>query len=449
MSDDKFYPDEFDIDEFSVDELIEETKAELEDFSLVGSEQEAPPDEFAPDFGTAFDDYGEYEGDSYEEEEPPLLDKPKRKRIVPLFVKILVYVVVVGLIAVGIGFGAWEAAQDVLGFGRSDETVQVTIAEGDSLDDIARMLKDVGIIKYPKLFKIYCNFTKSADKMDPGTYELVYNYDYHAIVSGMIAGSPNRTTVRVMIPEGASCAQIFALMEEKGVCTAEELRNCVVETEFDYWFLEDVASGSENRLEGFLFPDTYDFYVGDSPERVLNKLLSNFEKKFSDEARAQLDALNADLAQTLSERGYDQAYIDAHSLDVYDLIIVASLIEKETAGASESGSIASVIYNRLTNPANYPYLNIDAAIVYALGGSVSGSLTYEDLQIDSPYNTYTNTGLPIGPISNPGLSSISAALNPTNSDYYYYALDSETGMHHFSETYDEHNRFLEGQNHAE
>ena len=112
-------------------------------------------------------------------------------------------------------------------------------------------------------------------------------------------------------------------------------------------------------------------------------------------------------------------------MTIYDLVTVASMIEKETASAKESSTIASVIYNRLCDPANYPYLNVDATIVYALGG-VDGALTYED----------------------PGLSSISAALNPADTSYYYYALDDSTGLHHFSESYDEHQAFLAGQNDA-
>ena len=103
------------------------------------------------------------------------------------------------------------------------------------------------------------------------------------------------------------------------------------------------------------------------------------------------------------------------------------------------------LYNRLCRPADYPYLNIDATVIYGLGG-ITGSLTYEQTQIDGPYNTYTRQGLPAGPISNPGLNSISAALNPSDTNYYFYALDESTGYHHFSETYDEHNRFLESQN---
>lgn len=433
-----------------------------------GSASPLPPEqepEFVPDFGDAFDDYGEY--DEYDASQPPLGDylpdgeeneeedslpeKPKRKkkrRIVPLPVKILLYIVLVGVAAVGLGYGLWECAQDVMAFGRSDEMLTVVVSQGDTLDDIAQKLKEKGVIKYPWLFKVYCKLTDSTQDMDPGTYELYYNYDYHALVKGMMATSPNRTTVRVTIPEGMTAAQIFALMEKNGVCSAAELEACAAETEFDYWFLEGIPYGEATRLEGFLFPDTYDFYESDDPERVLDKLLTNFNRKFSDNARAQIDELNLTLAEKLRSNGFDEDYIAGHQLTVYEVMIVASMVEREAAGASESATIASVIYNRLCDPTNFPYLQIDATVVYALGG-ISGSLTEDDLKVDSPYNTYNHSGLPVGPISNPGLSSISAALNPSDTEYYFYALDNSTGSHHFSKTYDEHNAFLGEQNNGE
>lgn len=469
MSEEKyFYPPE-DLPESSLDELIAEAKLQMdsapgelppEQLPIVEPPAPVAPtpsamDDFVPDFGAAFDDYGEYiapepEPEEFDDEddEPDAPKKPKRKRklrVVPLFVKVILYVVISGLIAVGLGFGVWECAQDVLAFGRSDESVTLTIRETDTVEDIAQLLKEKGLIKYPWLFKLYCNFTDSNDTMDAGTYTLCYNYDYHAIINGMIANSLNRNTVRVMIPEGYTCAQIFNLMESKGVCTAAELEQCAAEEEFDYWFLADIPYGEANRLEGFLFPDTYDFYESDRPARVLDKLLTNFNKKFSDLAKEQLDVLNANLAERLSALGYDESYIEEHRFSIFELITVASMIEKETAGAEESVNISSVIYNRLCKPADFPYLNIDATVVYALGG-VNGALTYADTQVDSPYNTYKYGGLPVGPISNPGLSSITAALNPSDTNYYYYALDNNTLMHHFSTTYDEHNRFLEEQN---
>ncbi|MBR4308249.1 MAG: endolytic transglycosylase MltG [Oscillospiraceae bacterium] len=430
---------------------------------------EVPVEEasFEPDFGDAFYNYGEYEEEAPAEPEGlteeelryyealggeeqnngPRPKKPKRKRkkrIVPFFVKMLLYLVLTVVGAIGLGYGIWECAQDVLALGRSDEALTIEIKEGQTVEDIAQLLKENGVIKYPWLFKQYCKFTHSEDTMDPGTYVLYYNYDYHALVQGMVKRSPNRVTVRITIPEGYTSANIFAMMESKGVCTVKELEECAANFEFDYWFLEEIPYGSANRLEGFLFPDTYDFYEKDDPDRVLGKLLSNFRKKFSDKAQEQLELLNADLAKRWTAAGYGEDYIAQNRFGIYELMTVASMIEKETAGVAESGKIASVIYNRLCKPAEYPYLNIDATVVYALGG-VDHALTYADLEVDSPYNTYKYPGLPAGPISNPGLNSITAALNPTESNYYYYALDKSTRFHYFSKNAKEHNQFLEEQ----
>ena len=232
----------------------------------------------------------------------------------PLFVKIILYVVIVAVVSVGAGYAAWACATDVLAFGRSSDTIQVTVPENASLDAIADMLHENGLIQYPWLFKLYCKFTHSAGRMDAGTYELAYNYDYHALVSGMTESGGTRTTVRVMLPEGATCAQIFALLEKNEVCTAEKLGESAANTHFDYWFLKDIPYGETNRLEGFLFPDTYDFYVNDDPDRVLEKLLSNFNRKFSDDASAQLETLNTALAERWTAKGYDESYIEAHRL---------------------------------------------------------------------------------------------------------------------------------------
>lgn len=451
----------------SVDDLIRDVKGQLaEDTDPYGAVTEPVPQAeeepaFEPDFGDAFSDYGIYEGEALTEEEARYYDalktkeedpgprptKPKRrgkKRIVPLFAKVLLYVVLVAVGATGLGYGIWECAQDVLAFGRSEEAISVVVTEGQTVKEIALMLQEKGIIKYPWLFEQYCKFTDSEDTMDPGNYVLYYNYDYHALVSGMVKRSPNRVTIRVTIPEGYTSANIFSLMESKGVCTVAELEECAASYEFDYWFLEDIEYGAPNRLEGFLFPDTYDFYENDDPERVLAKLLSNFRKKFTDKAQEQLELLNDELAKRWAAAGLVEEYIAQHRFGISELMTVASMIEKETAGVSESGKIASVIYNRLCKPAEYPYLNIDATVVYALGG-VDHALTYDDLEIDSPYNTYKYGGLPAGPISNPGLNSITAALNPTESNYHYYALDKSTGYHHFSKNAKEHNQFLEGQ----
>ena len=303
------------------------------------------------------------------------------------------------------------------------------------MDDIIEKLYHNGLIRYRSLFKLYADISDAEEDIDPGIYDLNTRYDYHALVNMMSASSSRTVVEDVLIPEGYTCRQIFAMLEEKRICTAQDLAAYAASGELkDYWFLENVERGQGYCLEGFLFPDTYDFYKNSTPREVLEKLLDNFERRFDEEMQAQIETLNANV----TGGGYG----------VREVAIVASMIEKEAAAPSEAPAIAGVIYNRLFRWDGTPaYLNIDASIVYALDGKTD--LTREDLQVDSPYNTYTHTGLTPTPISNPGLSSLRAALNPENHNYYYYVLNPETGMHTFSTTYEEHSAnvaaYAEGQ----
>ncbi len=351
-------------------------------------------------------------------------------------------------IAIGISLGrfVWICATDLLAFGRNDRTVTLTITETDTLDTVTTKLQNAGLIEYPGLFKMYCGLAKveEKEKISAGTFELNTKYDYHALVSGMSATSSYRQTIDVMIPEGYTCAQIFSLLEEKGVCSVQDLEAYASESEFtDYWFLEGVERGNKYCLEGFLFPDTYQFYTNDTPKRVFIKFLNRFDDQFTEEMQEELVTLNERLAKMYAKRGYSQSYIAEHKLTVLDLVTVASMVEKESAHSGESVKIASVIYNRLTSP-NFPFLNIDATVVYALDGKKD--LTAEDLKIDHPYNTYRYEGLPPGPISNPGQLNLKSALNPEDSSYYYYALDPEADSreHKFFKTYQEHLNFING-----
>ena len=373
--------------------------------------------------------------------------RPRRKKGygllgIPHILATVIWLAIIVAIGVSLGRVAWVCAADVLAFGREEKTVVVSIEDSDTLDDIARKLQESGLIAYPELFKLYAGLTSAREDISSGSFTLNTIYDYNALVDSMTYYSSSREVVSVMIPEGYSCAQMFALLEEKGVCKAADLEEYAANGELDdYWFLEGVERGDKYCLEGFLFPDTYDFYVGDDAERVLEKLLDDFEYRFSEDMIAAIDTLNETLAAKYRANGYGEDYIAEHTMTVREVVIVASLIEKETANNEESYTISSVIYNRLTNQAQWPYLNIDAALLYALGHKEA--LTNEDLQVDSPYNTYTHQGLVPGPITNPGLNSLKAALLPEDTGYYCYALNPETGEHHFTKTYAEHLAFLE------
>jgi len=366
-------------------------------------------------------------------ERPVRKGRPKRKKGeflfgLPQIAVTCVWLAIILVTGLTLGRMLWVCAADVLAFGREDKMVTVTVYESDTMEDIIEKLHEAELIRYPGLFKLYTDLAVDEGEIKPGIWDLNTMYDYHALVN-MMSPSSSRTVVEnVLIPEGYTCRQIFELLEENRVCTAKDLAEYAASGELkDYWFLENVERGYEYCLEGFLFPDTYDFYKNSNPRDVLEKLLDNFEFRFSEEMRAQIDTLNANVTDG--------------SFGIHEVVIVASMIEKETAGNEESPRIASVIYNRLFNWGGTPaYLNIDASIVYALDGKTD--LTTEDLKVESPYNTYTNTGLTPGAIANPGLASLKAALNPENTNYYFYVLNPAEGVHKFSTTLDEHNAFI-------
>lgn len=364
---------------------------------------------------------------------------------IPHILSTAIWLVLIVFIGMSLGRMLWVCCADVMAFNKESVQATITITADDNIDTISEKLGDAGLVRYPELFKLFATITGKAEKISAGTFTLHSNLDYNAMINNMGSLSPTREVVTIMFPEGYTCAQIFQLLEKKGVCSVAELEEYAANgTLDDYWFLEGVKRGDKYCLEGYLFPDTYKFYTNDEPRRVLEKFLDTFDYRFTDFLKNKLEPLNKMIASTLSSRGYSQSYINEHKITIREVVIIASMIEKETANPDESYTISSVIYNRLTNPGNYPHLNIDATLIYALGGNIdpetgeSKPLTSEDLKMDHPYNTYVNTGLIPGPISNPGRNSLDAALDPTKTSYYFYVYNPKTREHLFAKTKKDH-----------
>lgn len=341
----------------------------------------------------------------------------------------------------------WMAASDVLALNKEQITATVEIPrsiytdrevkeEKDGvetteikrsadMDYVAGALKDAGIIEYPFLFKLYAKFSNADIQIDPGTYELSTNFDYRALVKKMQAGSESQLQTLLTFPEGYTMRQIFAKLEEANICSQESLYEAAANAHYSYSFLDSVTAEGPERLEGFLFPDTYYFYEGMSAKSAINKFLSNMHY-----------LITADMLAITESRG----------MTWKEVIVIASLIERETSGSAEDrANIAQVIYNRLA--AGMP-LQIDASVLYD-HPEHSGAPTAEMLAEDSPHNTHTRVGLPETAISNPGLESIRAALYPSEGKYYYYALDTETGEHRFFTNLYDHQAFVATQNYGQ
>ncbi len=350
-------------------------------------------------------------------QKPAEKSKPWWRKISPR----VTYIICVVLVSCLLAELGWLAVNEVCALNKEPLTAEVTIDEGDGLGAIAKKLKKAGIIDSKFLFKLYGLFSGTAKKVDAGVYKLDTGMDYHCLEQTMQTGTSAAATVTVTIPEGYTVQQIIELLAENNVSSVEKLTEAAKNYVFeDYSFIDNENLGNISRLEGYLFPDTYEFYVKEEAVSALSRLLDNFYYWiFEDEEMVEM----------------------MEGEDLKEIITVASLIEKETDGTDRE-TIASVIYNRLNHSAETAYLlQIDASLVYAAGREI----TQDDYKnLDSPYNLYTHQGLPPTPIANPGLASIKAALNPEKTNYYFYALDvnGEFGTpnrHVFSKTLADHN----------
>lgn len=372
--------------------------------------------------------------------------KPAKKRTNPFLALILWVVIVVASSAILAGAG-WMLANDLCALNKEKKEVTIEVSEDwvsgtkeveqsdgttkevtlYDMGKVAAKLKEEGLIEYGWFFRLFAWVYNADEKIAQGTYTLDTDMDYMALIRGMRSQGGSAVTVEVAIPEGYNVNQIIQLLAENGVATVEKLTDAAANYEFqDYPFLNGELLGSVSRLEGYLFPDTYEFYVGANPVIALDSMLSNFNRK----VYANEDL--TDLLSAAAENGYD----------LNDIITIASLIEKETDG-SDRDKIASVIYNRLENAGETAYLlQIDAALVYAAGREITQA---DYTGLDSPYNLYQHTGLPPTAIANPGMASITAALQPADTNYYFYVLGAD-GKHVFSETLAQHEKAVAAAN---
>lgn len=310
------------------------------------------------------------------------------------------------------------AANDALALVKDDQDISFVVAEDTTVSGISQQLDQSGVVNYGTFFRLFNSLQGDGDVIiSAGVYTLNPTMDYDQIVN-TLTETTSTTTVKVTIPEGYTIAQIRQTLLDNNVTSETLLDDALNNYAFKHNFLKDEQPPKENWLEGYLFPDTYEF-VQDSKQpiyEVLNVMLNNFDTKYDEQI----------------EEGAKELGLTTH-----EVVVIASLIEREAKEADEFSKISGVIHNRLNNSEEYPYLQIDASLQYAVGHN--NPLTEEDLKLDSPYNLYTNKGLPPGPICNPGYNALYAATHPDDHDYYYYVAMPD-GTHLFAETNSEHNR---------
>lgn len=298
------------------------------------------------------------------------------------------------------------------------DVVRFNVPYGAGTRQIAENLFDAGVIKSRLVFRIVSRIHGYDGRYQAGMHIISKDYSYAQIMNAL---SGKSVCVRVTIPEGSCYKQIVDILVSKGVVREQEFIRAVNEEYFDYEFLDDVR-GKNMWIEGYLFPDTYEFMATESAKDVINKFLRNFDKKFEKEYYTRAKRMN---------------------MTIQDVITLASIVEKEAKLPSDRRKIAGVFYNRL-NSTDMKKLQSCATVQYVLYnkyGITKPVLSISDTQIDSPYNTYLNEGLPVGPICCPGKASIEAVLYPEKNDYYYFVAKKDGG-HIFSTTNEEHMRAI-------
>lgn len=324
------------------------------------------------------------------------LSKPKMIAAISL---VIFFLIMVGFFSVLNIFLNTPASSD-------KEEVSFTIEKGQSVRNIARNLEEKGLVKDDLLLLFYLKGKGLSGDLKAGNYRLAKNNTPKQVVDTLTNGKV--ASVKITIPEGWTNTQIADYLENKGIVEKNDFLAASKE-KYNYPFLSDLPEGAS--VEGFLFPDTYLLSQNVTSKEIIEKMLQNFEEKLNDQIKTE---------------------IKSSSYNVFQTVTLASVVEREVSKPEERKLVAGVFLARLEEGMK---LQSDATIQYILNSNKK-IFNFEEIKVESPYNTYQNTGLPVGPIGNPGLDSILAVVRPQMTEFRYFL--SADGVTHFSKTLDEH-----------
>ena len=331
------------------------------------------------------------------------LKKKRKKRVKRIITWSLVAVILISLISLVL----YQVYSDMNGVGGDDKLYVIDVPAGAST--VSNLLANRGIIKYAPLFRLYAG---NQYMFQQGRHSVSSSMTYKELLNTFASYADGGVgdQVEVVIPEGSELHRIAAILEEKGLVTEYDFMNEVNYGQFDYGFVNAIPR-TENRLEGYIYPATYQIFPGTSPHDIVTMLLDAFNSKVM------------------------PVYNASNTTDPIDYVVtMASVIEREAASEEEMPIVSSVFNNRLYEGRK---LESCATVQYILGER-KPVLSEEDTEIDSPYNTYRNKGLPVGPICSPGLAAIRAALYPEQTPYMYFVAAADGSRNYFSETYAQH-----------
>lgn len=360
----------------------------------------------------------------------------------------IIWMSMIVVMAVVLGFFIWNDCSDLLGISRpeSETSVVIDLPENATIDQVVDILVENHLIKEPGFFRLYAKITKSESGFKEGIHSMDTNMDYEAIINTLQSGRKLTDTVQIQFKEGLTLMEYAEILEDKKVCKADKFLELCNSDEFDdeYDFVKEIPKDDKcvYKLEGYLFPDTYDFYIGEEPEDTVRRFLNNFQHKVCEE-KSNYDGYSEEL--TIKQLAENK------DMTLNDVVKMASLVQAESANEKDMYVVSSIFYNRL---GTIPYegtneygdgeldkLKSDATLYYPYS---SDDDIPEDIKptFKSNYNTYNIKGLPPGAICAPGLKAIDAAVNPDSTDYYYFCHKAATAdapaEAFYATTYDQH-----------
>lgn len=335
----------------------------------------------------------------------------KGKKVILIFFILLIILVLAGAGVVYYLMGPVDKADTAL--------MEIEIPKGSATSSIAHILADAGLIHHDLLFKVQVKRLGLESELKAGSYELSKSMSLDKIIDVLVEGNKKIESVRFTIPEGYNIVQIGTKLADEGLVDRDRFIELARIGDFDYPFVKAIPNDQniKYRLEGYLFPETYEIKVGATEEEIIERMLNQFAKEW--------------------QTGWDAVIAD-RNMTLHEAVTLASIIEREIVVDFERPIAAGVFTKRLNEKWR---LESCATVQYILGKQKAQILDV-DMQIQDPYNTYRNGGLPPGPIGSPGRASLDATVNPQTNPYYFFVTKKDgTNTHHFSKTYEEHLRY--------
>lgn len=369
--------------------------------------------------GSEISDDDEFEDEPEEKRQPKPKKKKRKKKGNGRLIFGLIMTAIIVAVAVFCAAFVLKFARDFVGIGKSSVEVVVEIPMNSGTADIADILANEGIIDSTYFFRFYSRVKGSDGTFVAGSHVLSPDMSYENIVHELQQGAVDtRESIDITFPEGIDLLDAAQKLEENNVCSASDFIREFNNSSFGFDFekLVKVSAMKFYKMEGYLFPDTYTFYVEEDPKIVCKKIYRNFETRITLDIYARMDDLG---------------------LEFEEMLTMASMVQAEASSVYDMKRVASVFRNRLADPDNYPLLQSDPTRKY-VEEVIKPNIEFPSKEMFKAYNTYEGAGLPPGPICNPGLDAINAVLYPADTDYYYFCANVDTGEVYYARTNDEH-----------